>query len=67
MWTVEHHERTFSWQEGYAAFSVGALDREHVRRYIARQELHHRELAFAEELNSLLRRSGVSYDPKFLL
>jgi REP element-mobilizing transposase RayT len=66
VWAVEHHDRAFAWQEGYAAFSVGAHDRDRVRRYIARQELHHRDLAFPEELSALLRRSGVSYDPKYM-
>lgn len=34
----------FRWQEVYAAFSVGAVDR--VIAYIANQEAHHRKLSF---------------------
>jgi hypothetical protein len=37
-----------------------------VRNYIANQEEHHRTVDFREELKRLLKRNGVSYDPKYL-
>ncbi|MBN1908764.1 MAG: IS200/IS605 family transposase [Pirellulales bacterium] len=60
------HEPSFAWQEGYAAFTVNATARESVQRYIGRQEEHHRERSFREELVELLGRAGVQYDVKYL-
>jgi putative transposase len=59
-------ERTFRWQEGYAAFSVSASCAAAVQHYIARQEEHHRSRSFREELVALLQRSGVEFDERFL-
>ena len=59
-------EQTFTWQEGYAAFTVSASARERVQAYIANQEEHHRKKSFREELLELLNRAGVNFDGKFL-
>jgi len=40
-------------------FTVGASQREMVRRYIARQEEHHRKRTFKEEYLDFLQRSGL--------
>jgi putative transposase len=56
----------FSWQEGYAAFSVSATSREAVKHYIANQEEHHRVKSFREELIEMLNKAGVEYDPNYL-
>jgi len=37
-----------------------------VKRYIERQEEHHRKMSFKEEYLELLKRSGVEYDERFL-
>jgi REP element-mobilizing transposase RayT len=66
-WCAENHERSFAWQEGYAAFSVSPTHRDAVRRYIAGQEAHHRQVGFVAEITRLLERNGVRYDPKYLL
>ena len=57
-------EKSFAWQEGYAAFTVSATVRESVQAYIARQEEHHRRQSFREELMEFLERAGVEYDPQ---
>ncbi len=57
---------SFAWQEGYAAFTVGASARAGVRRYIARQQEHHRTKSFREEWIALLDKAGVPYDPRYL-
>lgn len=59
-------ERQFAWQEGYAAFTVGASTREAVKKYIAHQEQHHRVKAFREELLEMLEKAGVDYNPDYL-
>ena len=58
--------KSFYWQEGYAAFSVGATSRKGVRGYINDQENHHKMKTFRDELIELLEMSGVEYDPKYL-
>jgi putative transposase len=59
-------DREFEWQDGYGAFSVSASLLETVKRYIARQEEHHRKKTFQQEYVELLRRSGVEFDEKHL-
>lgn len=65
------HERwpnrpRFGWQEGYAAFSVSESNVEEVRLYIAKQDEHHRERTFQEELLAFLKKHRVEYDPRFV-
>lgn len=64
-WLGEHGF-DFAWQDGYGAFSVSASNVAAVREYIARQPEHHRKYSFEDELVTLLRKSGVSYDPQFV-
>ena len=59
-------QRSFSWQEGYAAFTVSATVRDAVRKYISNQEEHHRLKSFREEFVELLEKTGVEYDPRYL-
>ena len=53
----------FAWQDGYAAISVSPSQIPTVVRYIGNQAEHHRTRRFEEEYVSLLRKSGVSFDP----
>ena len=57
----------FAWQEGYGAFSVSQSQRTTVMQYIDGQEEHHKKWSFEEEFVSLLRKYGVSYDPRYVL
>lgn len=56
----------FTWQEGYAAFTVSATAREAVRTYMAKQEEHHRARSFRDEVVEMLEKAGITYDPKYL-
>ena len=67
VWAAEKYDRLFSWQEGYAIFSTSWTHCPVLNRYIAGQEEHHRQLPFADELKRLLKKNGVSYDPKYLV
>jgi REP element-mobilizing transposase RayT len=58
--------RTFSWQSGYAAFSVSESNAEDVSRYIANQEAHHQKISFQEELIAFLTRSRIQYDERYI-
>jgi REP element-mobilizing transposase RayT len=59
--------RLFQWQRGYGAFSVSESQRETVAHYIANQAEHHRKWSFEDEYVSLLKRSGVEFDPRYVL
>jgi len=50
----------FSWQTGYAAFSVDFQGLDAVRYYINNQEERHRRKSFKEEFESILREHGYS-------
>jgi REP element-mobilizing transposase RayT len=67
VWVAERTEPSFSWQEGYSIFSVSYTHSPVLRRYIETQEEHHRKIPFLEELERLLARNGVQYDPKYLV
>jgi putative transposase len=58
--------RTLSWQEGYAAFSIGVSGVEATSAYIRGQEAHHRTRTFREEVALFLRRHGIEHDPAAL-
>ena len=48
----------FSWQEGYAAFSVSASRKVNVIHYISNQEIHHRKQTTLEEFHQFLEKNG---------
>ena len=58
--------KPFAWQEGYGAFTVGVSQCDSVRRYIAKQEEHHKKRTFQEEYLEFLEKSGEDFDPKYL-
>jgi len=56
----------FSWQEGYGAFSYSHSHVDHVCKYIANQQSHHKKKTFKEEYIELLQKFDVDYKPKYL-
>jgi putative transposase len=54
--------RSFAWQEGYAAFSIGVSGIEETRAYIRNQEEHHRTRTYREEVIMFLNRHGLPFD-----
>jgi putative transposase len=54
------------WQEGYGGFTCSWSDRNAIIDYIRNQEEHHRDVTFAEEYESMLKRAGIEFDPKYL-
>ena len=58
--------RHFSWQAGYAAFSVSQSNVAGVRQYIAHQAAHHEKVVFKDEFLSLLKRHELEYEERFL-
>ena len=59
-WINDHLERrTFDWQDGYAAFTIGISQLENTTRYINNQERHHTKMDFAQELEKMLKKHGI--------
>ena len=54
----------FAWQAGYGAFTVSESQSPRVRRYIERQEEHHRRVSFLEELRVTLKAHGLPFDER---
>lgn len=58
--------KKFTWQEGYAVFSVSQSHVEAVRSYISSQQEHHRKKSFQEEVMLLLKKYRVEFDNNHL-
>ena len=56
----------FSWQKGYAAFSVYYREVERLLSYIEGQEEHHHGKNFQEEYRALLIENGVEFDERYM-
>jgi REP-associated tyrosine transposase len=56
----------FSWQTGYAAFSVSKSAVDDVSNYIARQEEHHRRQSYEEEYLAFIQRHGLECDRRYV-
>jgi REP element-mobilizing transposase RayT len=65
-WMKDEGHRSFAWQLGYGAFSVGIREVEVIETYIRNQESHHRSASFKEEYLSLLNEYRVDYDEKYM-
>lgn len=57
---------SFSWQEGYGAFSYSKDQLPRVIRYIKNQEEHHRVKPFREEYLELLKAHDIEFDEKYI-
>jgi REP element-mobilizing transposase RayT len=56
----------FTWQRGYAVFSVGPADLDSLLNYIDGQEEHHRTRTFQEEYRMFLTKYRVAYDERYV-
>jgi REP element-mobilizing transposase RayT len=56
----------FSWQRGYAAFSVGLSDRAALVRYIDGQSMHHKRRDFQTEMRAMFAKYGVAFEEEFV-
>ena len=54
--------KSFSWQEGYGAFSVSQSNIDTVVDYITRQEEHHRKRSAQDEFKHFLEKHGFTFD-----
>ncbi len=59
--------KEFSWQSGYAVFSVSESAKKAVGDYIATQKEHHHRLSFEDELKLFLQKNGIDFDAEHYL
>jgi putative transposase len=53
----------FAWREGNSAFSVSPLRTARVIRYIESQKIHHRVVTYRDEVEHLLKVTGLTPSP----
>lgn len=58
--------RSFYWQGGYGAFSVGQSQVPQVTAYIRNQRKHHATVDFQTEYRQLLDRYELDYDERYV-
>ena len=58
--------RSFAWQNGYGAFTVGTSQLDRVRGYVLNQDKHHGKVSAKEEYVELLNLAGAEYDEEYL-
>ncbi len=58
--------RSFGWQDGYGAFSIGESNVEALKRYIRNQKERHKKQTFEQEVVALLQKYRVQYDERYL-
>ena len=56
----------FHWQRGYGAFSIGQSQVATLKRYIARQRIHHQRVTFQDEYRKFLKSYGIDYDERYV-
>lgn len=64
--TKGDHYSNFSWQGGYAGFSVSPSVIERTKKYIANQKIHHKTLGFKEEYLKFLSEYHIEYNEEYL-
>jgi putative transposase len=58
--------RSFAWQEGYGAFSIGVSGVDTTVAYIRNQAEHHRTRSFRDEFVAMLKKHGFEYEESLL-
>jgi putative transposase len=58
--------RSFEWQEGYGAFSIGVSAIDSTVAYIRNQAEHHRHRTFRQEFQTMLRKHGFDFHEAML-
>jgi putative transposase len=56
----------FHWQRGYGAFSIGQSQVASLKRYIARQRIHHQRVTFKDEYRKFLKSYRIDYDERYV-
>lgn len=57
---------SFSWQEGFGAFSYSKSQARQVVDYVLNQPIHHTKRTFRDEYLDFLQKYEIEYDEKYL-
>jgi REP element-mobilizing transposase RayT len=63
---IKSANNSFSWQEGFGAFSYSKSQAKDVVNYILTQTEHHKKTTFKEEYLKLLNDYEIEYNEKYL-
>ena len=58
--------RTFQWQAGYGAFSIGYSNVIPLTKYIENQKEHHKKVTFQVEYRKFLKAYRIEYDERYV-
>ncbi len=64
--TTPGGSKSFAWQQGFGAFSIGKSNLQQAVAYIQGQPRHHRRVSFEQEFLAFLKKYDVDYDPKYV-
>ena len=64
-WISERFCLDFSWQNGYGSFTICRSIEDRVKAYIDRQEEHHKQVSFSEEMKDFADRHGLDWSGDF--
>ena len=56
----------FHWHGEYGAFSIGQSQVATLKRYIARQRIHHQRVTFQDEYRKFLKSYGIDFDERYV-
>jgi putative transposase len=56
----------FSWQRGYAGFTVSQSNLQQVQRYLAGQKEHHQRVPFRDEFITFLNANEIEFDERYV-
>lgn len=65
--TLSPHYQQFSWQSGYAAFSVSQSALNRTIEYVCQQKEHHTKRTFQDEYLAFLKLYNVEFDERYVL
>ena len=61
-----HYPQFTSWAEGSCILTYSFRDKEKIVNYIKNQKEHHGKVSFEDEYITLLKKSGIAYEEKYV-
>ena len=65
-WMKEQGVGNFSWQRGYALFSVSPADVGTLIHYIDAQKTHHAKRSFQDEMRAFFEKYHIGFDERYV-
>jgi hypothetical protein len=66
IWMKEQGVRNFSWQRGYALFSVSPADIGALMSYVDGQRAHHAKRDFQDEMRAFFEKYHIAFDERYV-